>query len=173
MEVNWFNILQQRMDVHYWKNPTKGNSGLFTVCWEWNKSHTIDGYGRIRVDGVLTSSHVLMYKSIYGDFSKRDLNGNLNYICHHCDNPRCGNPDHLFLSTPFGNYSDMKSKGRGNHPHGESFSCSKLTENQVIEIIEHLSNGMSQRKIASMYGVGKTTIAKIHQSKTWNHIFRN
>lgn len=34
-------------------------------------------------------------------------------VLHHCDNPRCINPDHLYLGTDADNVRDREARGRG------------------------------------------------------------
>ena len=57
--------------------------------------------------------------------------------------------------------------------NGEKNSMSKLTEEQVIEIIHRCACSEKDKEIAKDYGVSRETITGIRLNKSWKHIPRN
>lgn len=74
-------------------------------CWEWQRSRYPNGYGQL-VRLPEQYAHRIAYAEYYGPFD-RSLQ-----VLHHCDNPPCIRPDHLFLGTVRDNVQDRNSKGR-------------------------------------------------------------
>ncbi len=91
-------------------------------------------------------------------------------VLHTCDTPACYEPTHLFLGTQADNMADKCHKGRQRHggAAGDDHGCAKLTSLEVVEIRSR--TGTSQRALAKEYGVGKTTIARIHRRQGWKHL---
>ena len=90
-------------------------------------------------------------------------------VCHHCDNPGCVNPAHLFLGTPTDNIADMVLKDRQYRPKGENNSNAKLTEEDVRAIRrEHATT--TQRELARKYGVHNATISLIVRRQIWRSV---
>lgn len=90
------------------------------------------------------------------------------FVCHHCDNPLCVRPSHLFLGTASDNMTDKTAKGR--QTKGELVNTAKLSEAQVLEIRSKLSGGASRIELARVYGVGYSTISYIANGKSWKHL---
>ena len=129
---------------------------LTNTCWIWTAAISEGGYGVIQVAGKLVKAHRLSWHLHFGPF--RDG----LWVLHHCDNPRCVNPSHLFLGTPKDNMQDMMSKGRGKNPNA------KLTEAQVHEIREiRKTDGRNQSVLAKQYGISQSAISRIIIGKTW------
>lgn len=77
-----------------------------STCWIWDSYKKEDGYGCFSVNGKDILSHRVAWEIINGPISEGMC------VCHHCDNPSCVNPDHLFLSDHAGNMIDKQKKGR-------------------------------------------------------------
>ncbi|TXH09407.1 MAG: HNH endonuclease [Spirochaetes bacterium] len=74
-------------------------------CWLWTGRTDKHGYGTIS-EGRNYRAHRVSYVIHFGKID----NGLL--VCHHCDNPSCVNPLHLFLGTIKDNNRDRDNKGR-------------------------------------------------------------
>ncbi len=88
---------------------------LGTPCWPWMGRCDSNGYGLfdVREDSRRAHprfAHRIAYALIFGPLPSGI------FACHHCDNPPCCNPAHLFPGTNADNVADMWSKGRGVTP---------------------------------------------------------
>jgi len=89
-------------------------------------------------------------------------------VCHTCDNPRCVNPEHLFLGTKRDNQLDKVSKGR--HATGSKNGAAILNEEAVAVIKQLLINGKSQKNIAKTFGVSISCISMINKEHIWKYV---
>jgi hypothetical protein len=163
-------------------------------CWEWKEFKAGGGYGRfwLNNEGVVASRVAWVI-----------ANGPIDdglFVCHHCDNPGCCNPSHLFVGTYLDNVADRVAKGRCGkqcgkdhwvyrHPEciqrgenhwtkrmpeiscrGEKSNWAVLTAKSVKEIREIRKSGMSYAKIAKMFNVHRGTVGHIIRGSTWAHL---
>jgi len=144
----------------FWANVDRnGPNG----CWEWiGRQDRGNGYGVFSLNKLLRYAHRLSYEIANGEIPMVD--GKTMFICHHCDNRKCVNPDHLFLGTHTDNMKDCISKGRHGFKigRGEMNGYVKLTDVQVEEI--RRATNMSQRALSRMYGVTQSHIWRIRHN---------
>jgi len=80
-------------------------------CWEWTGPIKAGGYGNHQwvENGVKcrAGAHRFSLMLHLGDAFVPGL-----LVCHHCDNPPCVNPAHLYLGTHTDNARDMVQRGR-------------------------------------------------------------
>lgn len=77
-------------------------------CWLWKSTFFSHGYASFKMQGLQRHASRVSYEIAYGV----DLVNSPLFMCHHCDNPKCVRPDHLFLGTVQDNNADMTAKGR-------------------------------------------------------------
>ena len=135
-------------------------------CWNWTGATNGVGYGRLGHRGKLVSAHRFSYELVYG----RIPDGML--ICHHCDNPGCVRPSHLFLGTNSDNIRDAHAKGRITMPdrRGELSSSSKIVESDVHEIRRLNSLGVTQELLGKMWRITQQHVSNIVTKKNWAHV---
>ena len=144
----------------FYKNVTPGAPD---ECWDWPLSHDDFGYGRVRLRNTEYGGHRLSYEIHIGPIP------NGLFVCHHCDNPACVNPAHLFLGTDADNVADMVSKKR--HQYGEKTATAKLNDDAVRTIRSlYTEQGMQVIDIAQRFAVSMTTIYDAISGRTWQHI---
>lgn len=80
-------------------------------CWEWQGGRTCqNGYGMLSINGKRRGAHRFALELTLG----RELRPG-EIACHHCDNPPCARPDHIYLGSPATNLADSaRRSGRVN-----------------------------------------------------------
>jgi len=150
-------------------NDWKENPKVLDLCWKYLGGVDKDGYGRfwLKYFNNNVYAHRLVYEYYMGEIPKSLC------VCHTCDNPPCCNPNHLFVGTSPENTMDKVSKERQNK--GESVWTARLTEDQVIKILEDILDHKYNHyyEIAIDYGVHRDTIGKIIFGRNWKHITCN
>jgi hypothetical protein len=118
-------------------------------------------------------AHRLAYEFVNGKIPQGML------ACHHCDNRKCCNPEHIFIGTQKDNLYDMIDKGRsdftfgGVRPtpvsgdkhhfrlHPENSPLAKLTLQQVVEVRNRRASGEMLKSIGNDYNITEGAVSKI------------
>jgi hypothetical protein len=138
---------------NFWERVDKSD---INGCWIWKTRKNPGGYGTIGVK----LAHRVAWELTNGKIPQG------MDVCHHCDNPPCVNPAHLFIGTASDNLLDCVAKGRLDH-RGTKNSNAKLSESHVL-LIRKLNHPLSE--LAEMFHVSKSTIEFIKQGITWGVI---
>lgn len=161
-------------------------------CWPWTHGKFASGYGAYSIKHSPFKAPRIMH-FIHTGQDPLELN-----VLHHCDNPPCCNPRHLFLGSHADNVKDRDQKGRTasgdrsgsilhperlargdknwkhNHPEtarGERNPKHKLTEQEVLEIRRtYVKKYGTQKQFASKYGIDVLTLQRILNRERWKHL---
>lgn len=164
--VAWYSFRMTTLTERFWakvnkKGPKQGH--MKTRCWMWTGCRNRDRtgrlwYGYVSVKRKLKKAHRVAWALKHGQEPKER-------VLHRCDEPGCVRPSHLFSGSLKQNTQDMIRKGRvrcgSRHPN------SRLTEANVREI---RSSGLTQRQLASKFGVNQKTIFDALHGRYWRHV---
>lgn len=125
-----------------------------TGCWEWNGSRNPEtGYGQVNGGGA----HRFVFQLFNGDIPKG------KWVLHHCDNPPCVNPHHLYVGTAADNAHDRDSRGRN--------GLSSLNTSAVAEIRRAFrTREKTAAELAEQFGINRKTVYDIWKGRRYRNI---
>ena len=123
-------------------------------CVEWQRCCDTHEYGHLRHLGKYWRISRLVWTLEKGEIPKGLC------VLHKCDNPKCINPDHLFLGTFKDNSDDMIKKGRYANGHD-------LINHELVLI--WIKKGFLYKEIAKYF---KCSIRSIQLVASKNKIYR-
>lgn len=152
------------------------------ACWGWTASTTHCGYGRFYFGGE-ANRRVVGAHRVSWFLTNGPIPTGL-WVLHHCDNPPCSNPQHLFLGTHADNMADMATKGRAGQAgdlhlfrtrpemirRGEAVPTSCLTEKNVRELRAMRANGARLKSICTRFGISEAQASRIINRQQWRHV---
>lgn len=143
------------VEQRFWEKVNKdGKNG----CWEWLGGVAVaGGYGMFNEgNSKVIKAHRFSFRLAHGSLPETGM------ICHHCDNPICVNPEHLYAGNAATNAIDKSVRKRT--------KTAKLTEEQVVEAKNLFSSGVSFLKISRKFSVTSKTVADAVTGYRWAHV---
>lgn len=152
--------LKTNPDERFWTHVEKSQN-----CWNWKSRTSPFGHGMFS----LAKNNAVFAHRYSWYLSNGEIPDGMQ-VLHKCDNPRCVNPNHLFLGTQADNVNDMVSKGRakGGVLKGSDNPKAKLTEGQTEEIKDRYAQGENARSIYEEYKISKAHFYRIINGNAWS-----
>lgn len=147
-------------------------------CWEYTGARRPkpDDYGNFRWLHPVTGESVVSASSIVALFLTDGCTP-INQANHHCDNPPCSRPGHLYDGTHLENMNDRRERGRyGGWTRGEQQGAAnaraKLTDDLVVQARNLAREGstLPQTYTAIKSPVSMTVLRWAITGRTWKHL---
>lgn len=136
-------------------------------CWPWQGARRAKSYGEVYAPAVAGARQRYQAHRVAWVLTNGPIPDGM-LVCHHCDNPPCCNPAHLFLGEHADNMRDKCAKGRGGYNRGERSGKAKLTREQVAAIRAlDLSRYGSGVRAAREFGIARSQLYAIRRGARW------
>lgn len=140
-------------------------------CLVWIGALNRRGYGQFRCKFLKKENHILAHRASWMLF-RGPIGGDL--VLHKCDNPKCVNPDHLFLGNYKDNTADMILKGRhrrndtGYLPTGNEHHYGKIGPKIDLEKAQMIKEATgTQTEIGLKFGISAGMVSRIKAGQCW------
>jgi len=139
-------------------------------CWEWKGFRNEQGYGRTWINDKGYYAHRVIFDLV--NPNQISLNApkstdEKGFLLHHCDNPACCNPKHLYVGTFQDNTNDKVRRGRCVDFKGDKGPRCKLTMDQAREARKLRKQGMSVRQLSYEYGISLASMKTLLAGKSY------
>ena len=130
------------------------------ICWLWPGAlaggHSEETrYGALTFHGKQLYAHRVSWELANGPIPHG------MFVCHHCDNPRCVNPNHLFLGSARDNNNDMREKGRW------TYGKNAVTRRHISAIRKRYASGERVESIAQAFALSVSGVRMIVYGHAW------
>ena len=139
-----------------------------TDCWDWIGAKYRCGYGhfrrKINDKWVMYKAHRYSYEFYNGEIPEK------SFVCHHCDNPSCVNPKHLFTGTALDNTLDMVNKGRKGIIRNPKHRLLNLDIARMIRYHKKLYPEKPLSWFSEKFSTSNAQISRILNNKIWQEV---
>lgn len=148
-------------DVEYLASRTRSNAN---GCVEWTGATGSSGYGICSRGGRKVPAHHLAYEVFHSAVP--------HHLCvsHKCGNPRCCNPEHLFLDTYANNTPLNVVKRNQAHTSSTNNARSTQTPASIRAIRTAAANGVDLWSLASQFGLSYHGVWDIVKRRSWKNM---
>lgn len=164
-----------KFETRFWKyvdkhGPVPSHQPHLGRCWLWTGALDKIQRGHLRfgrADEGQIGTNRASWLIHFGDIPAGKS------VLHHCDNPQCVRPSHLYLGTQQDNMRDKQVRGRhhllghGELVAGEKNANADLTWAAVRAIREAHAQGVSGSELARRHNVTPGNIYHIVHNRSW------
>ena len=132
-----------------------------------NPGHSSHGHQHVTLcDGSGSRKTALVHQKVIEAFVGPRPKG--QEVCHNNGNAKDNRLSNLRYDTHKNNQAQRKE--HGTHLPGEENPWSKLTNDQVLEIVKLYNQGNSSKDIGNLFGIDRHHVLVIIRGEAWSHI---